>query len=136
MKNFLFFLLIASTLTLKNLHSQGVTICSNNPPDASAVLDLQSTQKGLLLPRLTTVQRNAIQLPSRALVIYNTDNECIEGYFPGGWKALQCDCNSAGASLPRGDPCQKETNLHNLFVNGCGQHTDANQSDVFRRDSQ
>ena len=98
MKNFLFFLLIASTLTFKNLHSQGVTIGSNNPPDASAVLDLQSTQKGLLLPRLTTVQRNAIQLPSRALVIYNTDNECIEGYFPGGWKALQCDCNSAPPS--------------------------------------
>ena len=98
MKNFLFFLLIASTLTLKNLHSQGVTIGSNNPPDASAVLDLQSTQKGLLLPRLTTVQRNAIQLPSRALVIYNTNNECIEGYFPGGWKALQCDCNSAPPS--------------------------------------
>ncbi len=75
--------------------SQGVTIGSNNPPDPSAVLDLQSTNGGLLLPRLSTAQRNALQNIPDALVIYNTDNQCVESYFPSGWKALQCDCNTA-----------------------------------------
>ncbi|MFZ9700248.1 MAG: PKD domain-containing protein, partial [Flavobacteriales bacterium] len=90
-----FYLLLFAFIAPVLLPAQGVTIGSNNPPDPSAVLDLQSNQSGLLLPRLTTAQRNSIALPSRALVIYNTDNECVEGYFPGGWKALQCDCNSA-----------------------------------------
>jgi len=90
-----FYLLLFAFIVPVLLPAQGVTIGSNNPPDPSAVLDLQSNQSGLLLPRLTTAQRNGIALPSRALVIYNTDNECVEGYFPGGWKALQCDCNSA-----------------------------------------
>lgn len=41
-------------------------------PDASAILDLASEGKGLLMPRLTTLQRNAIVLPAKGLMIYNT----------------------------------------------------------------
>lgn len=75
--------------------SQGVTIGTNNPPDPSAILDLQSANSGFALPRLTTVQRNAISNPVTGLQVYNTDTDCIEAYFPlGGWKSLQCDCNA------------------------------------------
>lgn len=41
-------------------------------PDASALLELSSTQKGFLAPRMTTVQRDAIVLPAASLLIYNT----------------------------------------------------------------
>lgn len=41
-------------------------------PDPSALLDLSSTQKGLLAPRMTTAQRDAITLPAPSLLIYNT----------------------------------------------------------------
>jgi len=41
-------------------------------PDPSALLDLSSTQKGLLAPRMTTAQRDAIALPAPSLLIYNT----------------------------------------------------------------
>jgi len=41
-------------------------------PDTSTVLDLSSTAKGLLMPRLTTLQRDAIVSPATGLMIYNT----------------------------------------------------------------
>ncbi|MBM3922519.1 MAG: hypothetical protein FJ340_04855 [Sphingomonadales bacterium] len=41
-------------------------------PNANALLDLVSTSKGVLLPRLTDAQRNAIASPSEGLLIYNT----------------------------------------------------------------
>ena len=49
-------------------------------PDASAALDVESTDKGFLPPRLTSAQRNAIASPVEGLTIYNTDNGCLETY--------------------------------------------------------
>ena len=43
-------------------------------PDASAALDIVSTSQGLLPPRMTMAQRNAISGPVDGLVIYQTDN--------------------------------------------------------------
>jgi len=42
-------------------------------PDASSILDVESTDKGVLIPRLSTAQRNAITNPANGLMIYNTD---------------------------------------------------------------
>lgn len=64
------FLLLLILLTSNSLYSQigiGTTL-----PDASSVLDISSNSKGLLMPRLTTVQRDAISLPATGLMIYNT----------------------------------------------------------------
>lgn len=73
--------------------AQGVTIGSANPPDPSAVLDLQSAQQGFLLPRLTDAQRNAIVAPANGLQIYNLTSNCIEIYMPAtGWRPILCDC--------------------------------------------
>jgi hypothetical protein len=45
-------------------------------PDSSAQLDVSSSQKGFLVPRMTTTQRNNITNPANGLLIYNiTDNE-------------------------------------------------------------
>ena len=41
-------------------------------PDASSALDVSSTSKGLLMPRLTTTERNNISLPATGLMIFNT----------------------------------------------------------------
>lgn len=43
-------------------------------PDASAQLEVLSTSKGLLVPRLTLLQRNAITTPANGLLVYQTDN--------------------------------------------------------------
>jgi len=39
-------------------------------PDGSAMLDIQSTDKGLLIPRMTTAQRDAISNPITGLMIF------------------------------------------------------------------
>ncbi len=47
-------------------------------PDTSALLELRSTRQGLLIPRLTTAQRDAIVLPAKSLVIFNISNNRFE----------------------------------------------------------
>ena len=60
-------------------------------PDASALVDLTSTEKGLLPPRMTTTQRNAISSPATGLVIYNTTTNALN-YFDGtSWRAIRFD---------------------------------------------
>ncbi len=54
--------------------SQGVAIgTAGATPDASAVLDIQSNQKGLLVPRMTLAQRAAIASPATGLLVFQTD---------------------------------------------------------------
>jgi len=52
----------------------------NNPTtiNASAVLEVESTTKGFLPPRMTQVQRDAIASPAQGLVIYNTTVPCLQ----------------------------------------------------------
>jgi hypothetical protein len=45
---------------------------TGNLPDTSAMLDVNSSNKGFLLPRMTTTQINAIPLPANGLIVYNT----------------------------------------------------------------
>ena len=42
-------------------------------PDASAVLEVQSSTKGMLVPRMTQAQRTAIASPATGLMVYQTD---------------------------------------------------------------
>lgn len=74
---------------------QGVNIGSASPPHNSATLEVSGNSGGFLLPRLTTAQRNALPSPAIGLVIYNVSTACVETYFPGGWKTVQCDCSAA-----------------------------------------
>lgn len=46
-------------------------------PHPSAVLELQGTDRGLLLPRLSQEQMMAIKKPANALVVYNTDAKAV-----------------------------------------------------------
>jgi hypothetical protein len=48
-------------------------------PDNSALLDMTSSSKGLLLPRMTQLERDAITNPANGLLIYQTDNTA--GYY-------------------------------------------------------
>lgn len=49
-------------------------------PNASSLLDLTSTSKGLLPPRMTTAQRTAIASPANGLMVYDTDNKALYVY--------------------------------------------------------
>jgi hypothetical protein len=57
-------------------------------PNASAVLDVSSTTKGFLPPRMTTAQRDAISTPPAGLVIYNTSTNVLNFYNGSAWGAV------------------------------------------------
>lgn len=59
-------------------------------PHASAVLDITSTNKGLLMPRMTEAQRDAIASPADGLMIYNTTTNCFNFRKVGVWEEM---CN-------------------------------------------
>jgi YVTN family beta-propeller protein len=53
------------------------------PPDATAVLDVSSTTKGFLAPRLTAAQIALINTPATGLLVYQTDNTAGFYFFNG-----------------------------------------------------
>ena len=74
MKNLAITLLVFLSLVISpNLFAQNVSINADGSlPDTSAMLDVSSTTKGFLLPRMTTTQQNSIILPAKGLTIFNT----------------------------------------------------------------
>jgi len=48
--------------------------------DSSAILELKSTSRGFLPPRMTTAERDAISSPAEGLTIYNTSSKTLEIY--------------------------------------------------------
>jgi len=57
----------------------------NSAPDNSAMLDVKSTSKGFLPPRMTTTQRDLISSPATGLTIYNITNNRNETYNGSTW---------------------------------------------------
>jgi trimeric autotransporter adhesin len=62
--------------------------------DTSAMLDIKSTTKGLLIPRLTTVQKLAIVTPAEGLKIYDTDTKTFWFYNGTVWTEIPDGSNS------------------------------------------
>ena len=58
------------------------------------ILDVSSTTSGMLPPRMTTIQRNAIVTPVAGMFIYNTDTNKNEYYNGTTWASL-----SSGSSV-------------------------------------
>jgi hypothetical protein len=83
------FTILIMFLTCANLEtfSQGVVISESANPtaDGSAILDLQSTGKGFLPPRLTFNQRTSILNPATGLVVYDTDMQKLYVYAGDLW---------------------------------------------------
>lgn len=80
---------IAASLSCSSF-SQSVSI--NNTAtiaDSTAILDVSSTTKGLLIPRMTALQKNGIVTPATGLLIYQTDGQPGFYYFNGAsWLLL------------------------------------------------
>lgn len=85
MKRILFILL--TFFISESIHAQSVGI-GTMLPNGSAALDVSSTTKGLLIPRMTTAQRNAILLPSDGLLIYNTSTNQLNQRQAASWKVI------------------------------------------------
>lgn len=92
-------------------------------PDPSSILEVKSTSKGFLPPRMTEAQRNTIISPATGLFIFNLDSNCFQ-YFNGtNWskclgevKKNKLDCNSAtvNGSFVVGQPL---TGVNTITIN-------------------
>ena len=77
----------------------GINATGNNP-HSSAMLDVDAdgtTKGGLLIPRMTTAERNSIASPAQSLLIYNTTTKCFEFYENGMWQTFGCACTTPSA---------------------------------------
>ncbi|OFY82685.1 MAG: hypothetical protein A3F72_02395 [Bacteroidetes bacterium RIFCSPLOWO2_12_FULL_35_15] len=77
--------LLGAPLVLKDSGSIGMGTIA---PNASALLDLTSTSKGVLVPRMTLAQRNAISTPATGLLVYNTGSDKFNYYNGTAWKVF------------------------------------------------
>jgi len=76
---------VTNVNTSGNITTSGSLGVGTASPAANSALDITNTSKGLLLPRLTTTQRNAISSPPSGLLIYNTTNSTFQCYANGSW---------------------------------------------------
>ncbi len=72
------YLLYTTVLLFAYANANAQIGIGTNTPDASSLLDLSSTTKGLLLPRMTTLQQTALVSPAIGLTVYNISNNQIE----------------------------------------------------------
>ncbi|MCG8330897.1 MAG: hypothetical protein MI974_24610 [Chitinophagales bacterium] len=77
-------LLFFAILSFFQINAQNVGINEDgSAPDASAMLDIKSETKGILIPRMLEAQRTAIPAPATGLMVYQTNNDAGFYYFDG-----------------------------------------------------
>lgn len=80
---------VAATAQSVGINADGTTA------NSSAMLDVSSTTKGFLPPRMTTVQRNSIATPAAGLVIYNTTDDVLQIRTSTTWSAFTTPSTTA-----------------------------------------
>ena len=78
----------ASSNNVLFLQEGGNVGIGTTSPNAVSLLDVTSTTKGFLPPRMTTVQRDAISTPPAGLMIYNTTTNKLNFYNGTAWEAV------------------------------------------------
>lgn len=89
-------------------------------PDASAALDITSTTKGLLIPRMTSAQRDAIATPANGLLIFNLNNNTFEVYKSSCtcWVTVTDGGNTPASSVVNTPPTASSLNYTGNFIVG------------------
>ncbi len=115
-------------MTSVDIFSQGVAInSSGTSADPSAMLDISSTDKGILIPRMTEAQRLLISNPAIGLIVYQIDNTTGFWYYDGNtWTELSAGQAGSGSMAPGSaagnttywDGIQWVVNSSNIYNNG------------------
>ena len=87
---------VANSLITNTGNNVGI---GTNSPSSSAILSLNSTTQGLLIPSLTQTQRNSISSPATGLLIFQTDNSPGFYFFNGtSWVSIAGSSSSGSTS--------------------------------------
>lgn len=99
-----FFALAAFALSFGAAKAQNNVGIGTNTPDASSMLEVQSTTQGVLVPRMTTAQRLAITTPANGLLVYDTNFDCFFYYIAATttWQNMCTSTSSTGPTGPTG----------------------------------
>ena len=94
-----------NTITLPNDNDwslNGSDIHNSNPGNVgigtatpAGILDVTSTTSGVIMPRMTVIQRDAIATPVNGMMVYNTDEDCMNVYQASAWTSL---CGGSGSN--------------------------------------
>jgi hypothetical protein len=95
-------LLITFSLFSIFIHAQNNVGIGTTSPNAKAILELSANDKGLLVPRVTTVQRLAIIPTPEALLVYDTDVSCFFFWNATIWVNM-CNSGATGPTGPQGN---------------------------------
>jgi len=105
MKKLSFFIAMLLLFSSAMFAQMGINT-DNSLPDNSAMLDVKSTSKGLLIPRMTAAQIGAIVNPANGLLAYNTDNGKIYLFVSSDnvWKELSFGAGTINPPFVCGNP--------------------------------
>jgi hypothetical protein len=70
------------------IDSSGNVGIGTTSPNASAILDAQSTTKGVRMPNMTTTQKNAISSPAAGLIVFDTTLSKLSVYSGAAWQTI------------------------------------------------
>ncbi|WP_158085106.1 tail fiber domain-containing protein [Niastella vici] len=88
-------LLVLGHFIMNAATAQSVAINTDgSAADATAILDVKSTSKGMLIPRMTTAQRTGIATPATGLLVFDTDTNAFWYYNGTGWTKLDMAGNN------------------------------------------
>lgn len=90
--------------TFKQGFTNGEVGIGTATPDNSSQLEVSATDKGLLIPRVTTAQMNAISTPATNLLVFNTDLEALYRYDGANWIALSAGYGIVSVNDGSGNP--------------------------------
>ncbi|MDN3657460.1 fibrobacter succinogenes major paralogous domain-containing protein [Ferruginibacter paludis] len=110
----LLFFIVALFAALSAIAQVGI---GTGTPAVSAQLDVSSTNKGFLPPRLTFYQRNSIQHPEPGLIIWCTDCHSLQVYDGTAWKNINITTATEIVNVPDAKICDQVWMGKNLDVN-------------------
>lgn len=101
-------------MTLDNTGSLGI---GTTTPATSAILDINSTTEGLLIPRMTSVQRISIPSPSNGLMVYDITTNSFWFHNSNAWTEMN---NGGGFVLPYSNNVNISGNVFHIENSGSG----------------
>lgn len=113
-RNLYIILFVLLFLVTNGIYGQVGVNQDGSAPHGSAMLDVKSTNRGFLPPRMTTAERDAISSPADGLMIYNLDCQSVQVFSGGLWAPLgNPEALEAPATIYESDyHC---TNYHSAF---------------------
>jgi hypothetical protein len=103
MKTFKTLLILLAVVATCTLSAQVAITDDSSEAHSSAMLEVKSTDKGFLPPRMTEAQRDAIANPAAGLIIYQTDvNPGLYQYFGTTWAPVSETADGSETAVTAG----------------------------------